>query len=53
MTIGLIPPRPHGSAELKRLADFKIEPRAHWLASSQFADPIATKKGMVHKPSGW
>lgn len=53
LAIGLVPPRPHGSAELKRLADFKVEPRAHWLVSSQFSDPVVTAKGPVHKPAGW
>jgi uncharacterized LabA/DUF88 family protein len=53
LTIGLVPPRSKGSIELKQLADFKVEPRPHWLTSSQFADTIATHSGMIHKPSSW
>lgn len=53
LTIGLVPPRPKGSVELKRLADFKIEPRAHWLASSQLPDPVGTGGGPVHRPVNW
>ena len=53
LTIGLVPPRPKGSVELKRLADFKVDPRTHWLASSQFPDPVQTSKGAIHKPANW
>lgn len=53
LTIGLAPPRPKGSVELKRLADFKVEPRTHLLVSSQFSDPVATISGSVHKPVAW
>jgi uncharacterized LabA/DUF88 family protein len=53
LTIGFVPPRPKGSVELKRLADFKIDPRAHWLASSQFPDPVAAGAGPIHKPANW
>jgi len=47
ITIGLVPPRAKGSVELKRLADFKIDPRIHLLASSQFPDavPVPTPGG--------
>jgi uncharacterized LabA/DUF88 family protein len=53
LTIGLVPPRPKGSVELKRLADFKIDPRAHWLASSQLPDPVVASAGVIHKPANW
>ena len=53
LIIGLVPPRPKGSIELKTLANFKIEPRPHHLISSQFTDPIATNSGMLHKPADW
>lgn len=53
LTIGLIPPRLKGSIELKRLADFKVDPRPHWLASSQLPDPVVTAGGLVHKPADW
>lgn len=52
-TIGLVPPRASGSVELKRLADFKIDPRSHWLASSQLPDAIETAKGIIRKPADW
>lgn len=53
LTIGLVPPRSKGSIELKRLADFKVDPRVHLLAGSQFPDPVPTSVGMVHKPLTW
>jgi uncharacterized LabA/DUF88 family protein len=53
MTIGLVPPRPKGSIELKALADFKIDPRPHHLASSQFPETVQTETGLIHKPANW
>ncbi|MDV3481999.1 NYN domain-containing protein [Sphingobium yanoikuyae] len=53
LTIGLVPPRPKGSVELKRLADFKVEPRVHRLASLQLPDPVAAGGLAIHKPAGW
>jgi uncharacterized LabA/DUF88 family protein len=53
LKIGLIPPRAKGSVELKGLADFKRDPRLHFLASSQFPDPVPTPAGLVHKPANW
>ena len=53
LTIGLIPPRPKGSLELKALADFKIDPRVHILAASQFPNVVATTTGDAHKPAAW
>ncbi len=53
LTIGLAPPRPRGSVELKALADFKIEPRTHHLAGSQFQNPIQTPAGEIFKPAAW
>lgn len=51
--VGLAPPRPRGSAELKALADFKVDPRVHLLASSQFPDPVMSPNGPIHKPANW
>jgi uncharacterized LabA/DUF88 family protein len=53
LVIGLVPPRARGSIELKRLADFKIDPRVQVLAASQFADPVLTLDGAISKPVGW
>jgi uncharacterized LabA/DUF88 family protein len=53
LTIGLVPPRAKGSTELKALADFKIDPRVHVLANSQFPDAVATPKGPIFKPAAW
>jgi uncharacterized LabA/DUF88 family protein len=53
LKIGLVPPRPKGSVELKTLADFKIDPRVHLLASSQFPDPVVTPSGPIYKPVNW
>lgn len=53
LKIGLVPPRPQGSVELKALADFKIDPRLHRLASSQLPDTVVTPTGTVHKPASW
>lgn len=53
LTIGLVPPRARGSIELKRLADFKIDPRAQVLTASQFPDPVMTPDGPITKPVGW
>lgn len=51
--IGLVPPRPKGSVELKALADFKIDPRLHLLASSQLSDPVVTPDDTIRKPANW
>ena len=53
LTIGLIPPRPKGSVQLKALADFKIDPRAHILSASQLQNVVATPTGDAHKPATW
>jgi hypothetical protein len=53
LTIGLVPPRAKGSVELKALADFKIDPRAHIVAGAQFPDIVATPGGQVQKPANW
>jgi uncharacterized LabA/DUF88 family protein len=53
LTVGLVPPRPRGSIELKKLADFKIEPRVHLLAASQFPNPLPAPGGDIHKPAAW
>jgi len=53
LKIGLVPPRPKGSVELKRLADFKVDPRTHWLASSQLPDPVPSGSTLIHKPVNW
>lgn len=53
LTIGLVPPRKRGSIELKRLADFVIEPRNHHLERSQFPDVLPDAAGTIHKPPPW
>jgi uncharacterized LabA/DUF88 family protein len=53
LILGLVPPRPKGSVELKALADFIKTPRPHHLANSQFPDPLPVPTGSVHKPAGW
>jgi len=53
LVLGLVPPRPKGSVQLKGLADFKIDPRPHLLATSQLPDPLQTPTGEVHKPQAW
>jgi hypothetical protein len=53
LIIGLVPPRPKGSVELKALADFKIDPRVHILAASQFPDVVTLPAGNIQKPSSW
>lgn len=53
LKIGLVPPRSKGSVELKRLADFKIDPRTQVLEASQLPDPVETLAGLAHKPRSW
>lgn len=53
IVVGLIPPRPQGSAELKRLVNFKRDIRPHLLASSQFPNVIHDAVGAITKPTGW
>ncbi len=53
LVIGLVPPRPRGSVELKALVNFRIEPRLHLLASSQLDDTVATQTDEIHKPANW
>lgn len=53
LTIGLVAPRPRGNIERKRLADFKVEPRSHWLAASQLPDLVTTASELVNQPAGW
>ncbi len=53
LIIGLVPPRPKGSSELKQLANFRVDPRAHILAASQFPATFADPNGTIHKPASW
>ncbi len=53
LVVGLVPPRPHGSQELKTLVDFKIDPRPHILVASQFPTSFADAHGQVQKPAAW
>ena len=50
MVLGLAPPRRRGSIELKRLADFVVEPRMHHLERSQFPAALKDATGEFHKP---
>ncbi|MFC3068931.1 NYN domain-containing protein [Phenylobacterium soli] len=51
--VGLIPPRPNGSLELKRLSTFRKEIRTHHLQAAQFPDIFKDKVGTITKPAGW
>jgi uncharacterized LabA/DUF88 family protein len=51
--IGLIPPRPKGSFELKRLASFVVSPRVHHFANSQFPNTFSDAHGVITKPAAW
>lgn len=53
IVVGLIPPRPNGSAELKRLANFKRDIRPHHLISSQFPTVVRDAIGDITKPATW
>lgn len=53
LIIGLVPPRPKGSAELKRLADFVIHPRQHHFSSAQFPPQLQDRHGTITKPGSW
>jgi hypothetical protein len=53
LTIGLVRPRARGSVEMKQLADFKIDPRIHVLAASQFAPTLTDAHGRIQKPAAW
>lgn len=53
LTIGLVPPRPDGSRELKRLADFVIAPRNHHLDGARFPEILHDARGEIRKPKGW
>lgn len=53
IVVGLIPPRPDGSAELKRLTNFKRDIRPHHLSSSQFPQTLTDTVGSITKPASW
>lgn len=53
LTIGLIPPRPKGSVELKRLADFQKTVRVHNLEGAQFEQELTDTVGTFRRPAGW
>lgn len=53
LVIGLVPPRPKGSVELKRLANFQRALRVHELAAAQFPPSFTDDKGTITKPSSW
>lgn len=53
MKIGLVPPRSTGSAELKRLVDFKRDLRPHHLAAAQFPLTLTDGAGTITKPARW
>ena len=53
LKIGLIPPRKNGSQELKRLVDFTVEPRRHYLSAAQFPASFPDAHGVVQKPKEW
>jgi uncharacterized LabA/DUF88 family protein len=53
LIIGLVPPRPKGSIELRRLSDFIRDPRGHILGASQFPETISDQNGTIHRPTSW
>ena len=53
LVIGLVPPRPNGSMELKRTANFQKTIRTHQLEAAQFPDTFNDIAGTITKPSGW
>lgn len=53
VVMGLMLPRPKGSVELKRLANFQRDIRVHNLAAAQFAPSFADATGTITKPTGW
>jgi uncharacterized LabA/DUF88 family protein len=53
IVIGLLPPRPRGSAELKQLASFIVRPRAHHFADAQFPTELKDQHGVITKPDSW
>lgn len=53
LIIGLIPPRPKGSLELKRTANFQKQIRAHHLAGAQFPASFQDAVGTITKPANW
>ncbi len=53
LIVGLIPPRPKGSLELKRTANFQKEIRIHQLAAAQFPTSFQDAAGTITKPAGW
>lgn len=53
LIIGLIPPRPKGSLELKKLSSFVIHPRAHHFGDAQFPDAFEDEHGTITKPAAW
>lgn len=53
IVVGLIPPRNHGSVELKRLSTFQRPVRQHHLASAQFPESFNDKAGTIKRPAGW
>jgi uncharacterized LabA/DUF88 family protein len=53
LKVGLILPRPKGSIELKSVADFTINPRQHYLGTSQFPQTLADSTGTITRPAAW
>ncbi len=53
IVVGLIPPRPNGSAELKKLASFKRDIRQHDLAACQLPTNMTDASGIFTKPMDW
>lgn len=53
LVLGLVPPRPNGSVELKRTANFQKTIRTHNLISAQFPDSFQDAVGTITKPADW
>lgn len=53
LVVGLITPRSHGSAELRKLANFQRPIRNHQLGASQLPAQLSDTAGTMTKPAGW
>ena len=53
IVVGLVTPRPTGSVELRKLADFQKNLRKHHLAAAQFPKSLKDAHGSVTKPGRW
>jgi hypothetical protein len=53
LVVGLMPPRPNGSVQLKNLANFIKPIRPNQLLAAQFPTALKDASGTVTKPQAW